>query len=73
MKSRNWTFPVECYFIQKLQFIWNILARIVDVKPSKTKRDHTKFITNLDYVNGIVLTWSLFEDTQQLLSSLEVT
>ena len=37
------------------------------------QRDHTKFITDLDYVNDIVLTWSLFEDTQQLLSSLEVT
>ena len=28
LKNRNWTFPVGCYFTEKLQFVWSILARI---------------------------------------------
>ena len=29
LKKRNWTFLVGCYFTEKLQFVWDILARIV--------------------------------------------
>ena len=28
-KIRNWTFSVRCYFIEKVQLVWNIFARIV--------------------------------------------
>ena len=31
LKNKNWTLPVGRYFTEKLQFAWNILARIVDM------------------------------------------
>ena len=44
----------------------------LDAKPSKTNRDPTKFLTDLDYADDIALTPSTLKDAQQLLVSLEV-
>lgn len=43
----------------------------LDVKPHKTSRDRTKYLTDLDYADDIALTSVLLENAQQLLVSLE--
>ena len=51
LKNRNWTFPVGCYFTEKLQFVWNILSRIVDESNNEksTNKGHIAFIEFQDF------------------------
>ena len=52
-KNRNWTFPVGSYFTQKLEFVWNILTRIVIISNFiKAKQLHLKKVS---LINGILL------------------
>ena len=43
----------------------------LDVKPNKTTRDRSKFLTDLDYADDIALISSLISNAQQLLTTLE--
>ena len=49
----------------------SIYVKGIDVKPNKTTRDSSKYLTDLDYADDITLLSQLLLDGQELLLSLE--
>ena len=52
LKNRNWTFPVERYFIWRPKFVSNIFWTIIDITELERKRNNSRFLAHHTLTDG---------------------